>query len=66
MVYIDVDWVGCSDTRRSTSGYIVFLGANLVSWSFKRQNVISRSSAETEYRVVANGVVEACSLRQLL
>jgi hypothetical protein len=66
MVYTDVDWVGCSDTRRSTSGYTVFLGANLVSWSSKHQNVISRSSAEIEYRVMANGVVEACSLRQLL
>jgi hypothetical protein len=44
----------------------VFLGTNLVSWSSKRQNVVSRSSAEAEYRAVANGVAEACWLRQLL
>jgi hypothetical protein len=44
----------------------VFLGDNLVSWSSKRQNVISCSSAEAEYRAVANGMVEACWLRQLL
>jgi hypothetical protein len=31
VVYIDVDWVGCPDTRRSTSAYAVFLGANLAS-----------------------------------
>jgi hypothetical protein len=42
------------------------MGDNLVSWSSKRQNVVSRSSAEAEYRVVANDMIEACWLRQLL
>jgi hypothetical protein len=63
VVYTDADWAGCPDTRRSTSGYAVFLGDNLVFWSAKRQTVISRSSAEAEYRVVANGVAEATWLR---
>jgi hypothetical protein len=66
VVYTDADWAGCPDTHRSTSGYTVFLGDNLVSWSAKRQTVVSRSNAEAEYRAIGNGVAEATWLRQLL
>lgn len=64
--YTDADWVGCPDTRRSTSGYCVYLGDNLISWSSKRQTTISRSSAEAEYRGIANVVADICWIRNLL
>nr|GEU74175.1 ribonuclease H-like domain-containing protein [Tanacetum cinerariifolium] len=59
IAYSDVDLAGCPFTRRTTSGYCVFLGDNLLlSWSSKRQHTISRSSAEVEYQGVVNAVAE--------
>ncbi|GKA33829.1 ribonuclease H-like domain-containing protein, partial [Tanacetum coccineum] len=66
VAYSDADWAGCPTTRRSTSGYYVFLANKLLSWSSKRQPTLSRSSAEAEYRGVANVVVETCWLRNLM
>ena len=56
--YSDADWGGCPDTRRSTSGFCVYLGDSHVSWSSKRQSAVSRYSTEAEYRAVANAVAE--------
>nr|GEV01934.1 hypothetical protein [Tanacetum cinerariifolium] len=50
--YTDADWAGYPVTRRSTSGYCVFLEDNLLSWSAKRHVTLSRFSAEAEYRGV--------------
>nr|GEZ11479.1 ribonuclease H-like domain-containing protein [Tanacetum cinerariifolium] len=64
--YTDADWAGCPSTRWFTSGYCVFLGDNLLSWSAKRQHTISCSSAESKYQGVANVVAETAWIRNLL
>jgi hypothetical protein len=63
--YSDADWAGSYD-RKSTTGYCTFVGGNLVTWKSKKQNIIVRSSAETEYRAMASTTSELIWIKQLL
>lgn len=44
----------------------MFLGPNLVSWSFRKQPTISHSSTKAEYKAFANGIIEVIWMQSLL
>ncbi|GJW69953.1 retrovirus-related pol polyprotein from transposon RE2, partial [Tanacetum coccineum] len=58
----DADWAGCPLMRRSLTGWVVYLGDSPISWKTKKQHIVSRSSAEAEYRSMA---MTTCELKRL-
>ncbi len=65
-VFTDADWAGNPVDRRSTIGFLVFLGNNLITWASKKQPTVSCSSTEAEYRSLAVGTAEVAWIHMLL
>ncbi|XP_019056197.1 PREDICTED: uncharacterized protein LOC109115952 [Nelumbo nucifera] len=64
--FTDADRAGCPDDHKSQGGYCIFFGNNLISWSSKKQHIVSRSSTEAEYRSVAVATAELLWIQSLL
>nr|KYP46112.1 Retrovirus-related Pol polyprotein from transposon TNT 1-94 [Cajanus cajan] len=64
--YTDADYARSIVDRRSTTGYCTFLGGNLVTWKSKKQSVVAKSSAEAEFRAMAQGICELLWLKIIL
>ncbi|GKV51107.1 hypothetical protein SLEP1_g57782 [Rubroshorea leprosula] len=64
--FTDVDWAGDKDHFTSTTGYLMYLDSNLVSWKATKQRAVARSSTEAEYRALAAGTSELVWIQNLL
>jgi hypothetical protein len=64
--YVDSDFAGDLDKRRSTSGYVFTLAGGPISWMSKLQNIVSLSTTEAEYMAASHACKEAIWLKGLL
>lgn len=64
--FSDSDWGGDKDTGRSTTGLVIYLGSNPISWKSTKQKSVSRSSYEAEDKAVGNAAAEILWIKNLL
>ncbi len=64
-VYVDADWAGDHETRKSMSGFVAMMSGAAVAWCARQQEVVAMSSAESEYISMCAGVKETVWLRRL-
>lgn len=64
--WVDADWGGCLDTRRSTTGYVFTLNGSMIAWSSRRQQTVASSTLHAEYIAMSEATREAIWLRTML
>ncbi|RVW16742.1 Retrovirus-related Pol polyprotein from transposon RE1 [Vitis vinifera] len=65
-IYMDADWTGSAEDKRSTTNYCTYVWGNLVTWRSKKQSVVPRSDVKAEFRAIAQGMCEGLWLQKLL
>ena len=64
--WVDADWAGDTDTRRSHTGYILMMNGGPISWKSRRQDHVSLSTSEAELVAASQAGQEALYLRETL
>lgn len=64
--YVDSDWSGDKDDRKSTTGYVFLCGDAPVSWCSKKQPIVALSSCEAEYVAASFSACQALWLSMLM
>ena len=64
--YTDSDYAGDLEDRKSTSGYVFLLSSGVVSWSSRKQPVVSLSTIEAKFIIVALCACQAVWLKKVL
>ena len=65
-VYVDADWGNCEDSSKSITGFLILFNNNVVSWKSKKQNTISLSTTEAEYKAIGDAVKEVMWIKIIL
>ena len=65
VIYTDFDYASSLIDRRSIMGYCTLLGGNLITWRSKKQNIVSKSSTEAEFRALSSAIDEVIWIRSI-
>lgn len=60
--FFNSDWASCPTTLKSTNGFVVFFGKNLISWTCQKHKTIGYSSIRAEYKDLHDVVAKVTRL----